>query len=228
MSKLTKSESSRLNGAKSRGAVTPEGRAKSSMNAASHGITSKTLILQNESQDQFLEMLNAYLNHLQPSSQMEIDLITDMVAARWRLRRVWRFETAMLDIEMEAQSDDFGKRFLISDEDMRGGLAFSSLVDKSKGISTILRYDIHLTRTYRKTLDALHILRRLQNDPTEPPKLPLNGENLHLNGAPTQDSDPPNIRKSNLRRPRIYRPGLPIVNQTCYAGVHNFGSPMLS
>ena len=180
MSKLTKSESSRLNGAKSRGAVTPEGRAKPSMNAASHGITSKTLILQNESQDQFLEMMNAYLNHLQPSSQMEIDLIADMVAARWRLRRVWRFETAMLDIEMEAQSDDFAKRFLISDEDMRGSLAFSSLVDKSKGMSTILRYDIHLTRTYRKALDALQIIRRLQNDPTEPPKSSLNGENQVL------------------------------------------------
>jgi hypothetical protein len=111
-----------------------------------------------------------------------------MVAARWRLRRVWRFETAMLDIEMEAQSDDFGKRFLISDEDMRGGLAFSSLVDKSKGISTILRYDIHLTRTYRKALDALHTLRRLQNDPTEPGNSELNGENQPLSGAPKEES----------------------------------------
>jgi hypothetical protein len=188
MSKLTKSESSRLNGAKSRGAVTPEGRARSSMNATCHGITSKTLILQNESQDQFVEMMNAYLEYLQPSSQIEIDLISDMVAARWRLRRVWRFETAMLDIEMEAQSDDFGKRFLISDEDMRGGLAFTSLVDKSKGISTILRYDIHLTRTYRKSLDALHTLRRLQNDPTEPRNSGLNGENQPLNGAPEEAS----------------------------------------
>ena len=111
-----------------------------------------------------------------------------MVAARWRLRRVWRFETAMLDIEMEAQSDDFGKRFLICDEDMRGGLAFSSLVDKSKGLSTILRYDIHLTRTYRKALDGLHILRRLQNDPTEPRNSGLNGENQPLIGAPEEDS----------------------------------------
>src|SRR5260370_22725164 len=150
MSKLTKSESSRLNGAKSRGAVTPEGRARSSMNAASHGITSKTLILENESQDQFLEMMNAYLNHLQPSSQIEIDLIADMVAARWRLRRIWRFETAMLDIEMDAQAPDFEKRFEKYDEDMRGGAAFSSLADKSKGLSTALRYDIHLSRTYRR------------------------------------------------------------------------------
>ena len=89
---------------------------------------------------------------------------------------------------MDAQALDFENRFLTSDEDTRGGLAFSSLVDKSKGLSTILRYDIHLTRTYRKALDALHILRRLQNDPTEPPKSSLNGENQPLSGAPEEPS----------------------------------------
>jgi hypothetical protein len=188
MSKLTKSESSRLNGAKSRGPITPEGRSRCSINAVSHGITATTLILQNESQDQFLEMLNDYFEYLQPSGPVEIGLIWDMVAARWRLRRVWRFETAMLDIEMEAQSEDFGKRFLTADEDMRGSLAFSSLVDNSKGISTILRYDIHLTRTFRKALDALHNIRRLQSRPTEAPKSSLNGENQPLIGAPTEDN----------------------------------------
>jgi hypothetical protein len=111
MSKLTKAESSRLNGAKSRGPVTPEGRHNSSLNAASHGLTAKTLILRNESQAHFLEIMNAYLEYLQPSNQIEIDLISEMVAARWRLRRVWRYETAILDIEMDAQADDFEKRY---------------------------------------------------------------------------------------------------------------------
>ena len=189
MSKLTKSESSRLNGAKSRGPVTPEGRARSAMNGTCHGLTATTLILQNESRDQFLEMLNDYFAYLQPSSPVEIGLISDMVAARWRLRRVWRFETAMLDIEMDAQSEDFGKRFLTADEDMRGSLAFSSLVDKSQGISTILRYDIHLTRTFRKALDALQNIRTLRAEPTEPPKTSPNGENRPLNG--TQSENPP-------------------------------------
>jgi hypothetical protein len=88
MPKLTKSESARLNGAKSHGAVTPQGRRNSSMNAASHGLTAKTLILQNENQAHFLEILNAYFEYLQPSNQIEVDLVTEMVSARWRLRRV--------------------------------------------------------------------------------------------------------------------------------------------
>ena len=111
MSKLTKAESSRINGAKSRGAVTPEGRANSSMNAVRHGMTAKTLILCNENQDQFLEIMNAYFDYFQPSNQIEVDLISEMVAARWRLRRVWRYETAILDLEMDAQAPDFEKAF---------------------------------------------------------------------------------------------------------------------
>jgi hypothetical protein len=211
MSKLTKSESSRLNGAKSRGPVTPEGRAKSSLNAASHGLTAKTLILRNENEAHFLEIMNAYFDYLQPSNQIEVDLISEMVAARWRLRRVWRYETALLDIEMDAQASDFEKRFQTYDEDMRGGLAFATLVDKSRGLANTIRFDIHLSRTYRKSLDEFRLMRKFspvehalacssdllphigencENEPTEPPKTALNGENQLLTSAPPEDSCP--------------------------------------
>jgi hypothetical protein len=38
--------------------ITSQGRAKSSGNTTSHDVTAKTLILQNKSQAEFLEMLN--------------------------------------------------------------------------------------------------------------------------------------------------------------------------
>jgi hypothetical protein len=188
MSKLTKSESARINGAKSRGPITPQGRASSSMNATSHGITARTLTLRNENPDHFLEILNAYFEYFKPSNQIEVDLIAEMVAARWRLRRVWRYETALLDIEMDAQAPDFEKRFETFDEDMRGGLAFATLVDRSKGILTAIRFGIHLSRSYRKALAEIRLMRKMQNDPTEPPKSTLNGEYELLNG----DLDGPN------------------------------------
>jgi hypothetical protein len=159
MSDLTRAESARINGAKSQGPKTPEGLAISSMNAVRHGITAKTLVLHNENQDQFIEILNAYCDYLLPTNQIEVDLVSDMVAARWRLRRIWRYETAILDIEMDSQAPDFEKRFEKYDEDMRGGAAFAAQVDKSKGLSTALRYDIHLSRTYRKSLEEFRRLR---------------------------------------------------------------------
>jgi len=188
MSNLTKAESARINGAKSRGPKTPQGLATSSMNAFSHGLTAKTLVLQSENPEEFTKMLNSYIDYLQPTNQIEVDLLADIVAARWRLRRIWRFETAMLDIEMDSQARDFEKRFEKYDEDMRGGAAFSSLTDKSHGLSTALRYDIHLSRSYRRSLQELDRLRGvgLRNEPTTPRKSRLNGKQRALNGDQKQ------------------------------------------
>jgi hypothetical protein len=114
-----KSVTSRANGAKSRGPKTPQGRATSSMNALSHGLTAKTLILPNENQDLFLEMFTAYFDLFRPANQMEIDLVSDIVANRWRLRRTWRYQTAILDVEMATQAPEFEKRHEQFDEDKR-------------------------------------------------------------------------------------------------------------
>lgn len=163
MSDLTRAESARVNGAKSKGPVTEEGKAKAALNSVTHGMSAKTLILQNENPEQFAAMLASYTNYLAPSNPIEMDLVSDMVAARWRLRRIWRYETAMIDIEMDVQAADFEKRFVNFDETLRGGAAFRALADQGKASNTALRYDIHLSRTFRQTLALYHrIAKRTQ------------------------------------------------------------------
>src|SRR5439155_10039339 len=46
------------------------------------------------------------MNALSHGNQIEVDLIADRVAARWRLRRIWRLKTAMLDFEMDSRALD--------------------------------------------------------------------------------------------------------------------------
>lgn len=131
------------------------------LNATTHGITAKTLILQNEDPSQFQDLMQQYLDQFRPANQIQIDLVSDMVSARWRLRRIWRYQTAMLDIEMDAMAPEFERRYLTHDEDMRGSLAFQSLSDKGKGFNTAHRYEVHLGRQYRR---ALAVLQKLQNE----------------------------------------------------------------
>ena len=119
VSNLPEAESTRINDAKSRVPKAPQGRAAVSMNSFSNGLTAKTLILQSENPDQFPKTLNSYFDYLEPTNQIEVDLLAGMVAARWRLRRIWRFETAMLDIEMDSQAPDFEERFEKYDADTR-------------------------------------------------------------------------------------------------------------
>jgi hypothetical protein len=152
------------------------------MNASQHGITTSTLTLTNESKERFLEMMNAYFDLFQPSNQMEIDLVCDIVAARWRLRRIWHYQTAMLDVEMDVQTPALEKRYETFDEDVRGAAAFSAMVDNSKGYATALRTDVHLNRIYRRALEDLRRLRGgnilnespiLQNEPESPDLTPI-------------------------------------------------------
>ena len=96
MSSLTKSESARINGAKSRGPKTEAGRKRSSQNAIKHGLTSQTLVLPAEDPDEFHQLLTSYLDQFQPHGPAELHLVHDMVAAKWRLQRLAIIENPTL------------------------------------------------------------------------------------------------------------------------------------
>ncbi len=115
-------EASRANGAKSRGPVTPEGKlkslansalstgprtpegkARSSLNAVRHGLLAKSIVLNAESREMFLEILAAYEEELQPDDEVEIRLVESMATSEWRRLRLLAMEKDHLDMEMERQ-----------------------------------------------------------------------------------------------------------------------------
>ena len=74
-----KSETSRINGAKSHGPKTPEGKETSSQNSLKHGFTSrKTLILKTESPDEYQEFLAQHIAIHQPTTLPESELVDQM------------------------------------------------------------------------------------------------------------------------------------------------------
>src|SRR3979411_1772883 len=103
MSSLRKAEAARINGAKSHGPKTPEGKAVSSQNALTHGMCAKALVLTNENVAHFEEVRRQYLDQLKPVGIIENDLVDELIAARWRQRRGWAVETAMIDLKQDQQ-----------------------------------------------------------------------------------------------------------------------------
>jgi hypothetical protein len=67
-------------------------------------------LLKDESREEFAELLNTYTNRLQPRNAAEIDLVEEMVIARWCHRRYWRIEGALLDSVMQAQVADESRK----------------------------------------------------------------------------------------------------------------------
>jgi len=204
-----RSETARLNGAKSRGPKTPEGKEISSQNAVTHGFTSQSLIvLACESQRQFDEILNQFMEIHKPANAAEIDLVEEMVACRWRIRRMWGIETTLMDAEIlnqESQSGGgAGNRVYMAQ-------AFKSLSDDSRSLALAARYQSRLHRTYNQ---AYAILRELQqtreSKPPANPQLPAAPSGVSpahpVLGPPETETTkgtqaPPNPPESNQIQP---------------------------
>src|SRR6202045_629202 len=156
MSSELKSETSRANGAKSNGPKTVEGREKSSHNSFKHGFTAKkTIVLECENKEQFQEVVGYYTVTYQPGSGVEEDLVSEMVACRWRMQRLRLIETALIDSEMDRElpegetSEDPGYKL---------AFAFRRLVDESRAISLASRYESRLHRIHERTHRTLREL----------------------------------------------------------------------
>ena len=183
MSSQRKIQSARANGAKSRGPKTPEGRARSARNSVTHGFNAKSVILDNESEDRFTELRDAYIAELAPRNQLEADLVDQLVVARWRLERAWYLETSLLNIEVIRQRPQIEEQFEHIDEPTRTALAFKAVCEDSRALALLNRYEIRYQRTIHRTLETLRRLREseketVQNEPnpiSEHPESPLAG-----------------------------------------------------
>jgi len=157
----TRSEAARANGAKSRGPTTPAGKQKSSRNALSHGFTAhSTIILKCENPEEFEQMVADYRATYQPATAAESQLVDQMIAARWRIRRLWTIETALLDSEIHRRQQEHAD----PDSAVELAEAFRTLADDSRSLHLISRYESRLHRIHGQAHEAL---RELQNKKCE-------------------------------------------------------------
>ena len=164
MSSQRRIDSSRANGALSRGPITPEGRQRSSQNAIRHGLLSSSSVVQGESSDTFAELLEQYVESFNPQIPVEMDMIEELTSAYWRLRRVWAIETKMMDDQINLQAD--------GDPITRITDSFAALCDNNR-INILNRYETRLHRIYQRSLRNLLLMQgtkeksmKLPNEPT--------------------------------------------------------------
>jgi hypothetical protein len=160
MSSQQKINSARANGAKSQGPKTEAGRQKSSMNAVTHGLYAASVVLTTESREQHQEMLQAYIQQFQPAGQAELDLVEEMVNAKWRQRRLWAIEADLLEDEMIVQKDKLDEEG--STYDAITPLSFAYRELSSSALSFLTRHESRLERAYSRALKNLLDLQRLR------------------------------------------------------------------
>lgn len=98
----------RINGAKSRGPVTPEGKARSSKNAITHGVLACSVVLESESQSAFKAILQELIDCVRPLAGAEMNLVQDMATTRWRQMRAMTVEKYDYDARLAQQPASLG------------------------------------------------------------------------------------------------------------------------
>ena len=124
----------RTNGAKSRGPITAQGKKNSSLNGLKHGLTAGTVVL-------------------------ELELIHRMVAAQWRMKRLWTVGAALADADMvlnrhkdEAENPEL-------DQDFRLSLAQKRV---SNDLTPMQLTEARFERSHDRSLNQFHRLRQLR------------------------------------------------------------------
>jgi|HubBroStandDraft_6_1064221.scaffolds.fasta_scaffold98270_3 hypothetical protein len=175
-----RAEASRINGSKSHGPKTEEGRRAVSLNALKHGLTAETVVLANESEEQYEAELQAYLDHFAPANKPEADLVRQLASVHWRLVRFTAIETSLLEIEMKKRGEYVGAAWKNVDERSRLALAFESLSASNSSLALLNRYEARLHHEYQRLLKSLVQLQatrraaqaKFQNEPERPSSEP--------------------------------------------------------
>src|SRR5919108_5562837 len=123
-----RAEASRKNGAKSRGPVTPEGKARASRNALTHGLCAEQhVVVDGESPEAFAAFEAALVADLAPEGALQALLAGRIARAAWRLERAERIEAEIFAREMKGLFDD-GDLGLALIRDGNGARAFDVLL----------------------------------------------------------------------------------------------------
>jgi hypothetical protein len=187
MSSELKSETARINGAKSHGPVTPEGKARSSANSRRHGLTASVL-LESESDEHFRLLLSDFMHQFQPQTGVESDLVEVMAISRWRLRRLLGIETHLFDLEMIRRREEIDEDFTGMDPEDRLAFVFQKLSDTGNSLTLLLRYEGSINRSYDKALKQLLQLQSTRQN--RPPKGPLGSFGISMPEASSPASNP--------------------------------------
>jgi hypothetical protein len=202
-----KSATSRANGAKSHGPVTPEGKARSAQNASTHGIFKSPFVLRNEQDALFLQLEAEFIEEWNPQGPTEAALVDQLVICRWRLRRIWEAEAAAIDLQMDDDAAELARKYKVIDEACRTATALKHLSDDSNFLNLLQRYDTSLSRQFDRALVRLRQLKRdrapqplpdqpdtkkLQNEPKPAP-----AENAELQNEPNAEPEPVNAKLQN-------------------------------
>ena len=126
----------------STGPKTDEGKAKSSLNSTKHGLTSKQIVIPGEDPAEYDAHRTDLIRDLKPANSIESDLVEELAANSWRLKRAHRIETAILT------------QIAKNSPDPDAAIA-KSFLERPKELDRLVRYMTSIERAYWRVFNKL-------------------------------------------------------------------------
>ena len=103
MATRNQKKANRKNARRSTGPRTPEGKARSSLNACKHGLFARDTVLPDENREEFIQLIADLGEELEAVGGFEHRLVRHIADAEWRIRRLVRLETGALTHQLEKE-----------------------------------------------------------------------------------------------------------------------------
>jgi len=187
-----KRAANRANARKSTGPRTPEGKARASLNAISHGLFCKDLVLPGESREVFDLIRRGWIFSLNPQDIAELWLVDRIVAASWKLRRLQETESLLHQtdghelLHLKEAEDELNRPF---SHDERGEDSLESkespvppemilsvqlsCQEKSARFERLARHEQRLEQSVHRAMRQLRQLRKDRDKEEELPRSPF-------------------------------------------------------
>jgi hypothetical protein len=151
----------RLNAEKSKGPTSPQGKARSSMNALRHGLTARVVVLPDEDMDAYQAFSKEIVDSLDAQTPVERQFAQTVADNQWRINRIRSIEDGMLGMGHFEAAGNFDCPTSEIHSAMTAARAFR---DDSKSFVNLSIYE---QRLHRSMKESLRQLRELQTERRE-------------------------------------------------------------
>jgi hypothetical protein len=151
----------RLNAEKSHGPISPQGRARSSVNALRHGLTARVVVLPSEDMAAYQAFSKEIVDSLDAQTPVECQFAQTVADNQWRINRIRSIEDGMLGM---GHFEDAGNFDADNPEIHSAMTAARAFREDSKAFVNLSIYE---QRLHRSMKEALRQLKELQAERRE-------------------------------------------------------------
>ena len=149
----------RANAQHSTGPTSDEGKAASSQNARTHGLTGKTVLLPDENKTEFELFCTEVVGSLEPEGPIEREFAQIVANDQWRLRRVKRIEDGLLARGTFGPTDPLNEPACFQDCDILA----QSFMENRRSFNNLSQYERRIYCTMTNALKQIKDLQTARN-----------------------------------------------------------------